>query len=225
MLLLAGPPRATTARRWDGTVVAGARLLVLVALGSGIVWLLVRTAVFENRPHAALEPRAVWHAVLDTWPGLVWLARHGLPVVRAALCGARGPSLLPRRADRDVAADGLGRDERARAGGEHRRPGGDDPRPLAPREARGARPDPRPRRGEPHAHSPRAVRAGRHRRALGHAAPDGARRAGSRARARPARAGCGDDADDARAPRRAGLAAAVPTLAGRLARRTGDPGA
>jgi len=89
MLLLAGPPRATTARRWDGTVVAGARLLVLVALGSGIVWLLVRTAVFENRPHAALEPRAVWHAVLDTWPGLVWLARHGLLVVLAAFLAIR----------------------------------------------------------------------------------------------------------------------------------------
>src|SRR2546426_7281825 len=89
MLLLAGPPRATTARRWDGTVVAGARLLVLVALGSGIAWLLVRTAIFENRPHAALEPRAVWHAALDTWPGLVWLARHGLLVVLGAFLAIR----------------------------------------------------------------------------------------------------------------------------------------
>ena len=49
MLLLAGPPREATARRWDRTLVRRARLLVLVALGSGIVWLLVRTAVFENR--------------------------------------------------------------------------------------------------------------------------------------------------------------------------------
>ena len=81
MLLLAGPPRASVARRWDRVVVAWSRVLVLGALGSGIVWLLVRTAVFENRPHAALEARAVWHAVLDTWPGLVWLARHGLLIV------------------------------------------------------------------------------------------------------------------------------------------------
>jgi putative copper export protein/mono/diheme cytochrome c family protein len=78
MLLLAGPPPAPAARRWDGAIVAWSRLLVLAALGSGIVWLMVRTAVFENRPHAAVEVRAIWHAVLDTWPGLVWLARHGL---------------------------------------------------------------------------------------------------------------------------------------------------
>ena len=89
MLLLAGPPRASVARRWDGAVVAWSRLLVLGALGSGIVWLLVRTAVFENRPHAALEARAVWHAVLDTWPGLVWLARHGLLIVLGAFLAIR----------------------------------------------------------------------------------------------------------------------------------------
>ena len=58
MLLLAGPPTTSAARRWDGTVVATARLGVLVALGSGVVWLLVRTALFEGRPHAALEARA-----------------------------------------------------------------------------------------------------------------------------------------------------------------------
>ena len=84
MLLLAGPARASTARRWDEMVVGWCRFFVLVAIGTGIVWLLVRTAVFENRPHAALEPRAVWHAVLDTRPGLVWLARHGLLVVLGA---------------------------------------------------------------------------------------------------------------------------------------------
>ena len=89
MLLLGGPGDAPTARRWDRTIVAWSRLLVLVALGSGIVWLLVRTALFENRPHAALELRAVWHAVLDTWPGLVWLARHGLLVVLGAFLTIR----------------------------------------------------------------------------------------------------------------------------------------
>jgi len=84
MLVLAGHPRSPTARRWDQTVVAWSRLLVLVAIGSGVGWLLLRTAGFENRPEAALEPRAVWHAVLDTWPGLVWLARHGLLIVLMA---------------------------------------------------------------------------------------------------------------------------------------------
>jgi putative copper resistance protein D len=89
MLLLAGPPGASAARRWDRRVVAWSRLLVLVALSSGIVWLLVRTTIFENRPHAALEGRAVWHAVLDTWPGLVWLARHGLLIVLGAFLAIR----------------------------------------------------------------------------------------------------------------------------------------
>lgn len=84
MLLVAGSTRGATARRWDETVVRYARALVLIALGSGVVWLLVRTALFENRPGAALEPRAVWHAVLDTWPGLVWLARHALLVMLGA---------------------------------------------------------------------------------------------------------------------------------------------
>jgi putative copper export protein/mono/diheme cytochrome c family protein/peroxiredoxin len=96
MLLLAGPPRTSTARRWDESIVTWSRVVVLVALGSGIVWLLVRTAVFENRPHAALEPRAVWHAVLDTWPGLVWLARHGLLLVLAAFLAIHA-SLAERR--------------------------------------------------------------------------------------------------------------------------------
>lgn len=89
MLLLAGLPPASAARRWDGGVVNWSRLLVLVALGSGIGWLMVRTAVFENRPHAAFEVRAVWHAVLDTWPGLVWLARHGLLIVLGAFLAIR----------------------------------------------------------------------------------------------------------------------------------------
>jgi len=89
MLLLAGPPRTSVARRWDGMVVAWSRLLVVGALGSGIVWLLVRTAVFENRPHAALEAGAAWHAVLDTWPGFVWLARHGLLIVLGAFLAIR----------------------------------------------------------------------------------------------------------------------------------------
>lgn len=84
MLLLAGPSARPTARRWEGTVMTWSRLLVLVALASGVVGLLARTAVFEGRPQAALEPQAVWHAVLDTRPGLIWLARHGLLLVLGA---------------------------------------------------------------------------------------------------------------------------------------------
>src|SRR5207245_11296834 len=80
-LLLAGCPRTPTAFRWDERIAAWCRLLVLAAIFSGVVWLLARTAVFENRPDAALEARAVWHVVLDTWPGLVWLAGPGMLIV------------------------------------------------------------------------------------------------------------------------------------------------
>jgi putative copper resistance protein D len=89
LLLLAGRSDRPTARRWEVTVVAWARLLVLLALVSGIVGLLARTAVFEGRAQAALEPRAVWHAVVDTRPGLIWLARHGLLLVLAAFLTLR----------------------------------------------------------------------------------------------------------------------------------------
>jgi len=89
MLLLAGLGRGRTARQWDVAVVTWARVLIFVALGSGVVWLLARTAVFENRPRAALDPRAVWRALLDTWPGLVWLARQGVLVVLGAFLAMR----------------------------------------------------------------------------------------------------------------------------------------
>lgn len=81
MLVLAGRGRAESARAWERATVQLGRALVLVAVGSGAVWLLVRVALFENRAGAALEPNAVWHAVVDTWPGLVWLARHGVLIV------------------------------------------------------------------------------------------------------------------------------------------------
>jgi putative copper export protein/mono/diheme cytochrome c family protein/peroxiredoxin len=89
LLLLAGPAAAVTIRRWERSVVLWSRALVLIAIVAGLVWLVARTAVFENRPGAALEPRAIWHAALDTWPGLVWLARQGALVVLAALLWAR----------------------------------------------------------------------------------------------------------------------------------------
>jgi len=96
MLLLAGRPRGATARGWDRSLVRWSRVLVFIAIGSGIAWLMVRTAVFENRPGAALEPDAVSRAVLDTWPGLVWLARHGLLALLAAFQAMRA-NLAERR--------------------------------------------------------------------------------------------------------------------------------
>ncbi len=84
LLLLAGPPTNASMRRWEQRVLFGARWLVLVALGSGIIWLAVRTALFEGRPDAAFDPQAIRHAMLGTWPGRVWMVRHGLLIVLAA---------------------------------------------------------------------------------------------------------------------------------------------
>lgn len=85
LLLMAGPPPDGAMNRWEGRIVRGAKTLVLVALASGVVWLAARAAVFENRDEAALEPRAVLRAMLDTWPGIVWMVRHGLLLVLAAV--------------------------------------------------------------------------------------------------------------------------------------------
>jgi len=95
-VLLGGLPRVAVARRWDERVVGWAPALLLLALVSGIASLLGRTAVFENRPHAALEARAVWHAVLDTWPGFVWLTRHGILIVLGIFLAMR-PDVRERR--------------------------------------------------------------------------------------------------------------------------------
>ena len=84
MLVLAGPSDRPTARRWVETVLAWSRALVLVSLASGVVVLLARTALFEGRPGAALEPRAVLHALFDTRPGFIWLTRHSLLIVLGA---------------------------------------------------------------------------------------------------------------------------------------------
>ncbi len=84
LLLAANASERPTARGWERTIAVYSRRVVLVALGSGIACLLARTAVFEGRLEAALEPRAVWRALLDTRPGLIWLARHGLLVVLGA---------------------------------------------------------------------------------------------------------------------------------------------
>ena len=84
LLLLAGWPATDFMRRWEQHVLCWARWLVIVALASGAAVLSVRTGMFEGRPEAALEPRAIWHAMLDTRPGFLWIVRHGLLIVLAA---------------------------------------------------------------------------------------------------------------------------------------------
>ena len=90
MLLLAGPPPGRAMRRWEKRSLQIVRWSVLVALGSGVLWLLARTALFEGRSDAALEAAAVWRAAIDTWPGHVWIVRHGLLLLLAAFLVIRG---------------------------------------------------------------------------------------------------------------------------------------
>ena len=84
LLLLAGRPATDFMRRWEQRVLSSARWFVVVALASGVTVLATRTALFEGRPEAALDPRAIWHAMLNTRPGFIWMVRHGLLIVLAA---------------------------------------------------------------------------------------------------------------------------------------------
>lgn len=83
LLLLAGQPVTEFMCRWERRVLCWARWLVVVALASGVAVLAAQTGLFEGRPEAALEPHAIWHAMLDTRPGFLWMMRHGLLVVLA----------------------------------------------------------------------------------------------------------------------------------------------
>jgi putative copper export protein/mono/diheme cytochrome c family protein/peroxiredoxin len=96
MSLLAGPARCPAMYRWEEGILRIARWSVLVALGSGIIWLVTRTALFEGRPDAAHDVLAVSRAALDTWPGQVWIARHGLLLVLAAFLSVSGDVSAPR---------------------------------------------------------------------------------------------------------------------------------
>jgi putative copper export protein len=84
LLLLAGRPVTDFMRRWEQRVLYWARWLVIIALASGAVVLAVQAGLFEGRPEAALEPQAIWHAMMDTRPGFLWMMRHGLLIVLAA---------------------------------------------------------------------------------------------------------------------------------------------
>jgi putative copper resistance protein D len=96
-LLVAGPSRWPTARSWERTVVAGARLVLLALIPVGLALLAQQAAVAEGRAAAAFEPRAWLAVLLDTHAGRVWALRHGLLVVLAALAFLAGDA--GRRAD------------------------------------------------------------------------------------------------------------------------------
>src|SRR5262249_61036638 len=78
LLLLAGQRTDVIMRRWERSVVVQSRLLILIALVAGLVWLVARAAAFENRPGAALGPRAVWPAAPRPGAGPLWLRPPGV---------------------------------------------------------------------------------------------------------------------------------------------------
>ncbi len=90
LLLLAGRAHQPTALLWDRRVLALARVAVVVALVSGVVGLGVQTAVLEGRAGGAVDPAALARVLSATQLGTVWLARHGLLALLAAVLFLRG---------------------------------------------------------------------------------------------------------------------------------------
>jgi putative copper resistance protein D len=84
LLLLAGRSTTVFIRQWEQRVLSSAPWLVVVALASGVIVLATQTALFEGRPEAALEARAIWHALTGTRSGFIWTARHGLLLLLGA---------------------------------------------------------------------------------------------------------------------------------------------
>ena len=78
-----------TVHAWEARMLGWARLLVLVALVSGLVGLQHQTVVLVGAPEAALEIGALARVVLDTQAGRVWLVRHALLLLFAAFLFAR----------------------------------------------------------------------------------------------------------------------------------------
>lgn len=83
--LLAGRSNRPTARAWEARIVAAARWLVVLLLLSGVAALGLQAALVTGRPAAALDPRAWGELLASTQFGAVWLFRHGLLLLLAAL--------------------------------------------------------------------------------------------------------------------------------------------
>ncbi|MBI4638766.1 MAG: CopD family protein [Candidatus Rokubacteria bacterium] len=97
ILLEAGRAPRETVRRWEARTLGWSRLLVLVALVSGLLALAHQTAFVEGRAAAAVDARALARVLGETQGGLVWLARHGLLLLLGAFLVVRAN--VERRAD------------------------------------------------------------------------------------------------------------------------------
>ena len=89
MIVIAGRSDRATARAWERRVLAGAWGCALVALVSGLAVVGAQAALFEDRPAAAFEARAIGRVLLETQAGHVWLVRAGFLAVLATFLSLR----------------------------------------------------------------------------------------------------------------------------------------
>jgi putative copper resistance protein D len=89
MIVIAGRSDRPTAQAWERRVLAGARVTALVALVSGLAVVGAQAALFEGRPAAAFEARAIGRVLLETQAGHVWLVRGGFLALLAAFLSLR----------------------------------------------------------------------------------------------------------------------------------------
>ncbi|HEY7538640.1 MAG TPA: CopD family protein [Methylomirabilota bacterium] len=97
MIVIAGRSDRPTAQGWERRVLAWAWGCALAALASGLVVVGTQAALFEGRPAAALDARAIGRMLLETQSGHVWLVRAGFLVLLAAFLSLR--MSVERRAD------------------------------------------------------------------------------------------------------------------------------
>jgi len=83
--LLAGRSDRATANAWAARTIAVARWLVVIALGSGIATLAYQVSVVSEAAGAWLDPASWRRLLLHSQFGTVWLIRHGVLVLLAAL--------------------------------------------------------------------------------------------------------------------------------------------
>jgi putative copper export protein/mono/diheme cytochrome c family protein len=85
LLLLAGRSDRPTALAWEARMLRWARGLTALLLVSGLAALAYQTAVVTGRADAALDPAAWARLLARSQYGTVWLVRHGLLLLLAAL--------------------------------------------------------------------------------------------------------------------------------------------
>src|SRR5262244_851627 len=84
-VLLAGRSQRPTAEAWAARMFCIARWLVAASMASGIVTLMYQASVVSGSTDALLRPVIWQRLLLESQFGTVWLLRHALLVLLAAL--------------------------------------------------------------------------------------------------------------------------------------------